>query len=176
MHDGNYYLIGPMGAGKTAVGRMLAKELGLGFLDVDAEIEIRTGVDIPHIFDREGEAGFRQREEDLIAEICKLDGVVVATGGGAILSPLTRERLSATGTVIYLETTVDEQLERTSRSRGRPLLDTDDPRGVLEALMAVRKPLYELIADVRVDTTGKRVRQIASTLKRRLREGDALET
>jgi shikimate kinase len=175
MKDGNYYLIGPMGAGKTAVGRQLAKELGLGFVDVDAEIESRTGVDIPHIFDKEGEAGFRQREEDMIGEICKLTDVVVATGGGAILSPVTRQRLVSTGTVIYLETAIDEQLKRTTRSRNRPLLDTEDPRQVLEELMSIRKPLYESTADIRVDTTGRRVRQVTNTLRRRIRERAALQ-
>lgn len=175
MKDGNYYLIGPMGAGKTAVGRQLAKELGLGFVDVDAEIESRTGVDIPHIFDKEGEAGFRQREEEMIGEICKLKDVVVATGGGAILSAATRQRLVSTGTVIYLETAIDEQLKRTTRSRNRPLLDAEDPRQVLEELMSIRKPLYESTADIRVDTTGRRVRQVTNTLRRRIRERAALQ-
>ena len=161
----NLYLIGPMGSGKTAVGRKLAALLGKQFFDSDAEIERRTGVDIRFIFEKEGEARFRQREREVIADLTALDDVVVATGGGAALDAANRERLSSTGTVVYLRATVDAQLERTRPSRNRPLLMSGDPRIVLEGLLAVRRPLYEEIADFSVDTTGRQVRAVASDVR-----------
>jgi shikimate kinase len=161
----NIYLIGPMGSGKTAVGRRLATLLGKRFIDSDAEIERRTGVDIRFIFEKEGEARFREREREVIADLTALDGVVVATGGGAVLDPANRERLAATGTVVYLQATVDTQLQRTQPSRNRPLLMNDDPRTVLERLIAIRRPLYEEIAHIRIDTTGRQVRTVASDVR-----------
>lgn len=161
----NLYLIGPMGSGKTAVGRRLASLLGKQFYDSDAEIEKRTGVDIRYIFEKEGEARFREREREVIADLTALDDVVVATGGGAVLDPANRARLASTGTVIYLLATVDAQLQRTRPSRNRPLLMNDDPRAVLERLRAVRQPLYEEIADIRVDTTGRRVRAVVANVR-----------
>lgn len=161
----NLYLIGPMGSGKTAVGRRLASLLGKQFYDSDAEIEKRTGVDIRYIFEKEGEARFREREREVIADLTALDDVVVATGGGAVLDPINRSRLASTGTVIYLLATVDAQLQRTRPSRNRPLLMNDDPRAVLERLRAVRQPLYEEIADIRVDTTGRRVRAVVASVR-----------
>ena len=161
----NVYLIGPMGSGKTAVGRRLATLLGLQFFDSDAEIEKRTGVDIRFIFEKEGEARFRERERDVIAALTALEGVVVATGGGAVLDPSNRARLASTGTVVYLEASVDTQLQRTKPSRNRPLLMTGDPRAVLERLMSIRRPLYEEIAKVRVDTTGQRVKAVAASVR-----------
>jgi len=166
----NLYLIGPMGSGKTAVGRELARALGKQFFDSDAEIEKRTGVDIPFIFQKEGEPKFRERERDVLSELTSLDGVVVATGGGSILDPTNRERLSATGTVIYLKTGVQEQLRRTRNTRNRPLLETEDPRAVLERLAAVRDPLYEAIADITVDTTGRQVRAVVLAVRQLLRK------
>jgi shikimate kinase len=160
----NIYLIGPMGSGKTAVGKELARDLGLEFLDSDLEIEKRTGVDIPYIFEKEGEAGFRAREAAVIADLCKLEGVVVATGGGAVLNDRSRERLAATGLVIYLKTGVEEQLKRTRRAQHRPLLANGNRRETLELLAQVRAPLYAEIADISVDTSGKRVRAVATTL------------
>jgi shikimate kinase len=160
----NIYLIGPMGSGKTAVGKELAKDLGLQFLDSDLEIEKRTGVDIPYIFEKEGEAGFRAREAAVIADLCKLEGVVVATGGGAVLNDQSRERLAATGLVIYLRTDVEEQLKRTRRALNRPLLANGNRRETLERLAQVRAPLYAEIADISLDTGGKRVRAVAATL------------
>lgn len=165
MSKGNVYLIGPMGSGKTAVGRRLAAMLGKEFLDSDAEIERRCGVDIRFIFEKEGEARFRERERDVIADLTALDGVVVATGGGAVLDPSNRARLASTGTVVYLEASVDTQLARTRPSRNRPLLMTGDPRAVLERLMSIRRPLYEEIANVRVDTTGQRVKAVAASVR-----------
>ena len=160
----NVYLIGPMGSGKTAVGRRLAAMLGKEFFDSDAEIEKRTGVDVRFIFEKEGEARFRERERDIIADLTALEGVVVATGGGAVLDPSNRARLAGTGTVVYLEASVDTQLQRTRPSQHRPLLMNDDPRAVLERLMSIRRPLYEEIADIRVDTTGRRVKAVAASV------------
>jgi shikimate kinase len=166
----NVYLIGPMGSGKTAVGRRLATLLGLQFFDSDAEIEKRTGVDIRYIFEKEGEARFRERERDVIADLTALDAVVVATGGGVILDPKNRERLAKTGTVVYLETTIDTLVRRTKAAKTRPLLMNDDPRAVLERMMLVRRPLYESSADLRIETTGRQVRAVAADIQQRLRE------
>jgi shikimate kinase len=166
----NLYLIGPMGSGKTAVGRQLARDLRLSFKDSDAEIVRRTGVDIAYIFEKEGERGFRDREHEVIACLTGLDHVVVATGGGAILDPDNRAALRGTGTVIYLHTTVDEQLRRTAPGQKRPLLLHDDPRSVLESLMRVREPLYEELADVRIETTGRQVAAVAAAVRRLLTE------
>jgi shikimate kinase len=166
----NLILIGPMGSGKTAVGKQLARDLGMMFVDTDAEIERRTGVDIPFIFEKEGEAGFREREKEVIEQIVKLEHVVVATGGGAVLSPDNRAALRQYGTVIYLHASVDEQLKRTSRSHNRPLLKSADPRRVLEGLMAVRRPLYEETADLFMDTTGRQVAAVADSLRELLGE------
>ncbi|HVJ29474.1 MAG TPA: shikimate kinase AroK [Gammaproteobacteria bacterium] len=166
----NVYLIGPMGSGKTAVGRRLATLLGLQFIDSDAEIEKRTGVDIRYIFEKEGEARFRERERDVIADLTALEDVVIATGGGVILDPANRERLANTGTVVYLETTVDTLVRRTKAAKTRPLLMNDDPRAVLERMMLIRRPLYEDAADLRIETTGRQVRAVAADIQQRLRE------
>ena len=166
----NVYLIGPMGSGKTAVGRRLATLLGSEFIDSDAEIEKRTGVDIRYIFEKEGEARFRERERDVIADLTALEGVVIATGGGVILDPANRERLANTGTVVYLETTIDTLVRRTKSAKTRPLLMNDDPKAVLERMMLVRRPLYESAADLRIETTGRQVRAVAADIQQRLRE------
>jgi len=148
----NIILVGPMGAGKSTIGRLLAKELRLPFRDSDKEIEQRTGASIPLIFDVEGEQGFREREHAAIKELCQIEGVVLATGGGAVLRSDNRQVLSAGGRVIYLCTSVEQQLDRTSRDRNRPLLQTPNPREILTNLMAVRDPLYREIADIVVQT------------------------
>ena len=166
----NVYLIGPMGSGKTAVGRRLATLLGWEFFDSDAEIEKRTGVDIRFIFEKEGEARFRQRERDVIADLTALDGVVIATGGGVILDPANRERLAKTGTVVYLETTIDTLVRRTKTAKTRPLLMNDDPRAVLERMMVVRRPLYEGAADLKIETTGRQVRAVAADIQQQLNQ------
>jgi shikimate kinase len=150
-----------MGAGKSAVGRQLARMLHLDFVDSDEEIENRTGVDIPFIFEKEGEEGFRKREVKMIDELSQRQGVVLATGGGAILDPDSRSHLGARGFVIYLFTTVQQQLDRTQRGRSRPLLENGDKESVLEALMAERDPLYREIADLTVETDGRRVQAVA---------------
>lgn len=141
-----------MGAGKSTIGRLLAKELRLPFKDSDKEIELRTGANIPLIFDVEGEQGFRDREHATIAELCKLDGVVLATGGGAVMREDNRQALKTGGCVIYLCTSVEQQLDRTARDRNRPLLQTPNPGKVLAELMAIRDPLYREVADIIVET------------------------
>ncbi len=158
------FLVGPMGAGKSAVGRQLARMLHMTFLDSDEEIEARTGVDIPFIFEKEGEEGFRKREAKAIDDLTAKDGIVLATGGGAILDASNRSHLGARGFVIYLRTSVEQQLKRTSRGRHRPLLQNDDPRAVLETLLATREPLYIEIADLTVDTDGRRVKAVAEEI------------
>ncbi len=160
----NVFLVGPPGAGKSAVGRQLARMLHMTFLDSDEEIEARTGVDIPFIFEKEGEEGFRKREAKAIDDLTAKDGIVLATGGGAILDASNRSHLGARGFVIYLRTSVEQQLKRTSRGRHRPLLQNDDPRAVLETLLATREPLYIEIADLTVDTDGRRVKAVAEEI------------
>jgi len=160
-HPKNLFLIGPMGAGKSAVGRQLSRLLHLEFLDSDEEIESRTGVDIPFIFEKEGEEGFRKREVKVIDELSQREGVVLATGGGAVADAESRSRLGARGFVVYLYTSVEQQLDRTKRGRNRPLLDSEDKAQVLEDLMAIRDPLYREIADLTVDTDGRRVQTVA---------------
>ncbi len=164
------FLIGPMGAGKSAVGRKLAEELGRDFLDSDEVIEARTGVDVPYIFEREGEAGFRARERQVIDELTQRAGIVLATGGGAVQDPANREHLASRGRVIYLHATVDQQLRRTRGGRERPMLKGGDPREILEALMAVRDPQYREIADFTVETDGRRVSAVTREIRRRLAE------
>jgi shikimate kinase len=163
-HPRNIFLIGPMGAGKSAVGRYLARTLHLSFVDSDDEIESRTGVDIPFIFEKEGEAGFRQREAVVIDDLSKMDGVVLATGGGAITTEDSRSRLGGRGFVVYLYTTVEQQVARTQKGRERPLLDGDDPRATLEALLVSRDPMYREIADLVVETDGRKVNSVANEI------------
>ena len=164
------FLIGPMGSGKTTVGRQLARGLGYRFLDSDAEIEARTGVDIAFIFEKEGEAGFRQREREAIDQLTQLPGIVLGTGGGAVLCAENRERLAARGIVVYLETSIEQQLSRTRRSTRRPFLDTPDPRGRLATLMQQREPLYRAIAAVTVPTNGRKSVAVAAEVAEKLRE------
>jgi shikimate kinase len=165
----NLILIGPMGSGKSAVGRSIAKSLHREFFDSDDVIEERTGVDIPYIFEKEGEAGFRQRESKVIADLVAHDGIVLATGGGAIVSAENRALIGSRGYVIYLETSVEQQLKRTNRGRERPLLDeVDDRRTRLEQLYAERKPRYLEIADLVVDTDGRKVRAVSTEILDRL--------
>ncbi|HET9694391.1 MAG TPA: shikimate kinase AroK [Steroidobacteraceae bacterium] len=164
----NVFLVGPMGSGKSAVGRQLARRLGLEFVDSDAEVEARTGVDIAYIFEKEGEAGFRARESEIIDELTRRDSVLVATGGGAILDPVNRAHLRERGHVVYLRTSVDQQLARTRRSDTRPLLKNSDPRGTLLRLSALRAPLYAEVAEITVDTDGRKVRTVVDQICREL--------
>ena len=160
----NIYLIGPMGSGKTAVGRQLAKELGMEFFDSDAEIENSTGVDISYIFEKEGEASFRTRERECIEHLTKREQIVLATGGGSIMNEETRCSLAQSGTVVYLKTSVERQLERTQHAKNRPLLLDGDPRDTLGELAAIREPLYEALATFSVDTGGRHVRAVVAAV------------
>ena len=157
-----------MGAGKTTIGKYLAQHLKLQFADTDTEIEVRTGADIPWIFDVEGEEGFRDREQQVVEELTLWDDVVLATGGGVIIRPQNRQALGARGYVVYLHATVDEQVRRTRRDRRRPLLQNGDPEEVLRSLMAIRDPLYREIADHIIETDGCSPRTVAQRLVREL--------
>jgi shikimate kinase len=163
------FLIGPMGSGKTAVGRYVARVLALPFHDSDAEIERRTGVDIPFIFEKEGEAGFREREREAIEALTALEGIVLATGGGAVLLPENREHLATRGRVVYLQTSVAQQAHRVRYGRHRPLLaQGDNAAARLGQLMDARAPLYAQIADITVSTDGRRVHSVAEHILREL--------
>jgi shikimate kinase len=167
-HPGSFFLVGPMGAGKSTIGRQLARALKLEFVDSDREIEVRTGVDIPLIFELEGETGFRKRERQAISLLTTRKGIVLATGGGAVLSRENRKNLASRGKVIYLHTSVEQQLKRTAHDRNRPLLQTQNPRQKLEELMKVRDPLYREIADWVIETDGCRVRDVVQQIIQRI--------
>ena len=164
------FLVGLMGAGKTTVGRLLARRLKLRFIDADHELERRCGVKVPLIFDIEGEAGFRAREAQLLAELTALDGVVLGTGGGAVLAEENRGRLAERGTVVYLRATPEDLYERVKHDRDRPLLATADPLARLRELHAQRDPLYRSIADLVVDTGRQTVLALARELIEKLGE------
>ena len=170
----NIFLIGPMGSGKTAVGRHLARLFRLAFHDSDADIEARTGVDIPFIFEKEGEAGFRVRERESIERLTRLESIVLATGGGAVIEPDNRRVLSERGVVVYLQTSIDQQLERTRHGRQRPLLTGTDPEAKLQELMLRRAALYAEIAQVTVSTDGRRVQLVAEEIHLELRRTHGL--
>ena len=157
----NIFLIGPMGSGKTAVGRHLARLFHYTFHDSDADIEAKTGVDIPFIFEKEGEAGFRLRERESIDRLTRLESIVLATGGGAVIDPANRAALAQRGVVVYLITSVNQQIERTRHARHRPLLHDTDPEKKLKELMERRAVLYAEIADLTVGTDGRRVQVVA---------------
>lgn len=146
------FIVGPMGAGKTTIGRLLAKHLGRTFIDSDHYICEQTGADIPWIFEKEGEAGFREREAKAIAELTELPDIVLATGGGVVTQPQNRQNLKNQGITIYLRANVDVQLKRTSKDKSRPLLNNPNPRAVLQSLFEVRDPLYLEVADIVVET------------------------
>jgi shikimate kinase len=167
---GNLYLVGMMGAGKTTVGRLLARRLKLRFVDSDHEIEKRCGVKVPLIFDIEGEAGFRSRESLTLAELTAAEGIVLATGGGAVLAADNRRRLADRGTVIYLRARPEDLYERVRQDRNRPLLATPDPLARLHDLYVQRDPLYREVADVVVDTGRQTVQSLARTLADQLGE------
>lgn len=166
--SGNIFLIGPMGAGKTTIGRELAKVLKMEFRDSDREIERRTGATIPLIFELEGETGFRRREAVVINEMTQGCGVVLATGGGAILDNGNRAKLAARGCVIYLQGSLEQLLKRTAKDQHRPLLQTENPRQRLQELMRVRDPLYREIADFIIETDGRSVRSVVNDLVRQI--------
>ena len=167
----NLFLIGPMGSGKSAVGRALAVQLHRHFYDSDDEIESWTGVDLAFVFEKEGESGFRQREAKAIAELTARTGIVLATGGGAVLSAANRRHLGARGFVVYLQTSVDEQLRRIRHGRERPLIAGESEIGrrrVLETLMSQRAAKYEELADLTVETSGRKVNAVVREILHRL--------
>ena len=170
----NIFLIGPMGSGKTAVGRHLARLFHLTFYDSDADIEAKTGVDIAFIFEKEGEAGFRVRERESIERLTQLESIVLATGGGAVIEAENRRMLAERGIVVYLETSVDQQLERTRHARHRPLLNDTDPEVKLKELMLRRAALYAGIANVTVSTDGRKVQLVAEEVHQELRRAYGL--
>ena len=168
----NIFLIGPMGAGKTTIGRQLSTALGVEFLDSDKEIEDRCGAEISWIFDVEGEAGFRSREKKMIDELTQIDGLVLATGGGSVIADENRNNLAARGVVVYLETSVDQQLERTLKDKTRPLLQVDDPREKLQSLMDIREPLYKEIADICVVTDKRTTKAVTKDILDFMEKGE----
>jgi shikimate kinase len=159
-----------MGSGKSTIGRLLAQELSLEFIDVDKVIEDRAGANIPWIFDVEGESGFRDREENVMDELTQLDNIVLATGGGAILRDSNRRHLRARGHVVYLKTSVDHQLERTAKDKNRPLLQAENPRAILERLLEIREPLYLECCDVLVKTDRRHPKGVVSDIVRQVNE------
>ncbi len=166
MQKTSIYLVGPMGAGKSTLGRLLAAELKLDFYDSDKVIEERSGANIPWIFDMEGEAGFREREEQAIDELTQIPNIVLATGGGVVMREANRQHLSTRGTVVYLRTSVEQQLARTAKDKNRPLLQTANPEQVLRELFAKRDPLYLEVADIVIDTDQHSPKWMVQELKR----------
>ena len=166
----NLFLVGMMGAGKTTVGRILARRMGRRFIDSDEEIEARCGVRIPLIFEIEGEAGFRARECGVIEELTGLEGIVLATGGGAVLAPENRRVLAGRGTVVYLRAFPADLLRRVRNDRNRPLMMTPDPLGRLVELFEKRDPLYREVADVVVETGRQKIQVLARQLLEVLEE------
>jgi len=165
---GNIFLVGPMGVGKTTIGRQLADVLMRDFKDSDREIEDRTGATIPLIFELEGEAGFRKRECEMINELTHLQNIILATGGGVVLNQENRNWLRERGTVVYLQASADQLLKRTSRSKNRPLLQTDNPRAKIEQLLNERSSLYESVADLTIETGRRSVKSVLKEILKRL--------
>ena len=160
----NIFLVGPMGAGKSTIGRLLAAELDFSFRDSDRVIEERTGADIPWIFDMEGEEGFRERESAVLVELAQEQRSVIATGGGIILRPANRELMKAAGHVCYLTASIDQLVERTARDKKRPLLQVDNPRQKIIDLVALRDPLYRAAADFVVNTDRRSPKSVAQEI------------
>lgn len=167
--SGSVFLVGPMGAGKTTIGKMLSTELGWDFYDSDRYIEEKSGANIPWIFDVEGESGFRDREEQAIDCLTAKEGIVLATGGGAILREANRSHLHGRGTVVYLCTSIEQQLQRTARDKNRPLLQTEDPESVLRELFAIRDPLYQEAAHIVLKTDQRNPKWVVNEIKRRIK-------
>ena len=163
---GNIFLIGPMGVGKSTIGRILAKIMNLRFFDSDQEIESNSGADIPWIFDVEGESGFRERERKMISLLCKRQDIVLATGGGVILAKQNRQALCSNGTVVYLTAPIEKLVDRTRKDKNRPLLQTNDPEGKIIELFKTRNHLYRETSDIVIDTDGKNPQVVASEIQR----------
>ena len=164
------FLVGPMGSGKSTVGRHLSDILDCPFIDSDAEIESRAGADIPWIFDVEGEEGFRRRETTVLKDLVEHPGAVIATGGGVILAAENREMMARAGVVVFLNVSVEQQLKRTGSGEGRPLLQQGDREETLKQLMAEREPLYRALADVIISAGGGNARKVARQIEAVLRE------
>lgn len=163
------FLVGPMGAGKTTIGRQLAKQLKKEFLDSDREIEARTGADIPLIFELEGEAGFRSRECKMIDELSQRQDIVLATGGGAVLNEENRKHLKERGCVLYLYASLDHLFERTCKDKNRPLLQTENPRQRIQEILEMRDPLYREVADLVVETGGQTIHYVVQQILKQLK-------
>jgi len=164
----NIILIGPMGSGKSTIGNLLSKKLRREFIDSDHYIEHKTGVDIPRIFDVEGEDGFRQRETDVLTELSELNDIVLATGGGSVVRPENQHLLNSTGFIVFLDTSIHQQMSRLKKDQKRPLLQTSDPRAKLEELLIIRKPIYQSLADYTVKTDHKYAKSILNEIIRNL--------
>ncbi len=164
MRKSNVFLVGPMGAGKSTIGRLLAAELNLRFRDSDRVIEERTGADIPWIFDMEGEEGFRDRESAVLDELSKGQDVVIATGGGIILRAQNRSLMKSSGFVCYLTASIEQLVERTARDKKRPLLQVDNPRQKIIDLVALRDPLYREAADFVINTDRRSPKLVAQEI------------
>jgi shikimate kinase len=163
-HKPNIFLIGPMGAGKTTMGRQIARRLNMDFEDSDHAIEAHTGVDIPLIFEKEGEAGFRKREAAIIDELTRKSRLVLATGGGAVLSKENRQHLQNRGIVIYLHSDIKHLLERVGHDKNRPLLQTSNPAETLRKIMQIREPLYRETADIIINTGQQSIRAVINVM------------
>ena len=160
----NIFIVGPMGSGKSTVGKIISDELFLDFFDTDDEIEIRTGASIDWIFDLEGEEGFRKRESEMLSEMVQKNSIVLSTGGGIILDSSNRELLSSRGTVFYLSTPISVQIERTAKDKDRPLLKNGDPAEILSKLHDERKELYKSVSDHVVETENKSSQDVATEI------------
>ncbi|MCZ6773857.1 MAG: shikimate kinase AroK [Proteobacteria bacterium] len=167
-NESRIFLVGPMGAGKTTIGNQLARSLNLDFIDLDQELERRTGASVSLIFDIEGESGFREREKKLIDELTQRDRTVLATGGGAVLAADNRQRLSRRGFVVYLKTPLETLVERTRYDTSRPLLHSGDPAATLGEILQVREPLYAEVADLVVDSGKLSVKQVLKMISEEL--------
>jgi shikimate kinase len=164
----NIFLIGPMGVGKSTIGRLLASQLDMPFFDSDREIEYVTGADIPWIFDVEGEQGFRVREARMIDTLTQRQGIILATGGGAILAPESRANLHNRGIVVYLRASLVQQMERTAKDKTRPLLQTADPLAKIKELIKIREPFYRETAHLIIDTSRRSPRSVSTEIIRQL--------
>ena len=169
----NIVLVGPMGSGKTTIGRCLARELNQDFFDTDDEIIIKTGVTIDHIFDIEGEDGFRERESKILENLCRMSNIILATGGGIVILKKNREILKNAGLVVYLTSSVDQLLSRTAKSKTRPLLvNSTDRKKTITELVEARDVYYREVASVVIDTTGKELYEVVNIIKRETKNVD----